>query len=43
VVALRHDVDVMGIGSRLADAVGVVDDAGFVDLVVRHSPVVSWS
>lgn len=43
VVALRHDVDVMGIGGRLADAVVIVDDAGFVDLVARHSPVVSWS
>ena len=43
VVALRHDVDAMGIVDLLNDAVGVVDDAGFVDLVARHSPIVSWS
>lgn len=41
--ALAADLDQRAIGNRLPDSVQRIDDAGFVDLVVAHQPVVSWS
>lgn len=40
--ALEPDVRARGLAERLAPGVTLVDDAGFVELVVAHSPVVSW-
>ncbi len=40
--ALEVDVRARGIGARLAGQVDVISDAGFVVLVERHSPVVTW-
>ena len=41
--ALDDDVRSRGIESRLADAIALVDARAFVDLVVSHQPIVSWS
>lgn len=41
--ALAADLERRAIGDRLPDSVQRVDDAGFVDLVVAHQPIVSWS
>ncbi len=41
--ALHEDVRSRGIESRLADSIAIVDARAFVDLVVSHQPVVSWS
>jgi sulfur relay protein TusB/DsrH len=43
VLALRHDVDAHGLGGRFPPTVRVVDDDEFVELVVRSSPIVSWT
>jgi tRNA 2-thiouridine synthesizing protein B len=40
--ALAVDVAARGLSDRLGPAVSVVDDAGFVALVERHTPVVTW-
>ncbi len=42
VYALQADIDARGLGSRLAEGVTVVDDAGFVRLATEHDKVVSW-
>lgn len=41
--ALAADVQSRGLVSRLAEGIALVDDGGFVDLVVEHQPIVSWS
>ncbi|MBX3707408.1 MAG: sulfurtransferase complex subunit TusB [Pseudomonadales bacterium] len=41
-IALEPDVRARGLAARLAPGVTLVDDAGFVELTVAHSPVVSW-
>lgn len=41
--ALDDDVRARGIEARLAEAVALVDARAFVDLVVSHQPIVSWS
>jgi sulfur relay protein TusB/DsrH len=41
--ALDPDVAAAGIGNRLDPRIVRLDDAGFVDLVVRHHKTVSWS
>ena len=41
--ALAADLEQRAIDERLPDSVQRIDDAGFVDLVVAHQPVVSWS
>jgi sulfur relay protein TusB/DsrH len=41
--ALAVDLEQRAIGGRLPNSVQRIDDAGFVDLVVAHQPVVSWS
>ena len=41
--ASADDVRSRGMAGRLADRVELVDDGGFVDLVVTHQPIVSWS
>lgn len=40
--ALEPDVTARGLSARLASQVETVDDDGFVRLVERHQPVVSW-
>jgi tRNA 2-thiouridine synthesizing protein B len=40
---LGDDVRARSLTDRLASDVGLVDDEGFVDLVVAHHPIVSWS
>lgn len=40
--ALEADVVARGLAGRLAGGVELVDDAGFVELVIRHCPVVTW-
>ena len=40
--ALEPDLRARGLLDRLAPGVVVVDDAGFVDLVVAHQPIVTW-
>lgn len=42
VYALEPDVLARGLGGRVAATVRLVDDAGFVALVERHQPVVTW-
>lgn len=42
-VALSADVASRGIGHLVTRAIQQVDDAAFVDLVVAHHPIVSWS
>jgi tRNA 2-thiouridine synthesizing protein B len=39
---LDVDARARGLLARLASGVTVVDDAGFVELVVHHNPVVTW-
>jgi tRNA 2-thiouridine synthesizing protein B len=41
--ALTDDVRSRGIESRLAESIALVDARAFVDLVVSHQPIVSWS
>jgi tRNA 2-thiouridine synthesizing protein B len=41
--ALIDDARVRGIEHRLAPSIALVDDRAFVDLVVSHQPIVSWS
>jgi tRNA 2-thiouridine synthesizing protein B len=41
--ALAADLQQRAISDQLPDSVQRVDDAGFVELVVTHQPVVSWS
>jgi sulfur relay protein TusB/DsrH len=40
--ALEPDVRARGLTERLASHVRVVDDAGFVDMVTTHQPIVTW-
>jgi sulfur relay protein TusB/DsrH len=40
---LADDVRTRNLADRVASDVGLVDDDGFVDLVVAHQPIVSWS
>ena len=40
---LADDVRTRNLADRLASDIGLVDDDGFVDLVVAHHPIVSWS
>lgn len=40
--ALEPDVRARGLGGRLGAGITVVSDAGFVDLVERHQPIVTW-
>ena len=40
--ALEPDLRARGLLNRLAPGITVVDDAGFVDLVVAHQPIVTW-
>ena len=42
VFVLEADVRARGLGTRLPAEAAVIDDAGFVDLVVAHQPVVTW-
>jgi len=42
-LTLADDVTARGLADRLHQRIGQVDDAGFVDLVVTHQPIVSWS
>jgi sulfur relay protein TusB/DsrH len=42
-IALAADVASRGIGHLVTGAVKQVDDGAFVDLVVTHHPIVSWS
>lgn len=42
-VALRVDSEARGLANRLSARVTLVDERDFVDLVVRHQPVVTWS
>jgi sulfur relay protein TusB/DsrH len=42
IVALRHDVAAFGLDGRLTASVALADDAEFVALATRHSPIVSW-
>jgi tRNA 2-thiouridine synthesizing protein B len=41
--ALAPDVDRRGISAALGESVVVIDDLRFVDLVITHQPIVSWS
>lgn len=41
VYALQSDLKLRGIGTPLA-GIDVVDDAGFVDLVVKHQKQIAW-
>jgi tRNA 2-thiouridine synthesizing protein B len=41
--ALADDVRSRGIESLLANTIVLVDDRAFVDLVIAHQPIVSWS
>ena len=41
--ALRVDVDARGLRGKLSDGVLLTEDAEFVELVVRHQPIVSWA
>ncbi len=40
---LQADADARGLLGRLADTVELIDDARFVELVVAHQPIVTWS
>jgi tRNA 2-thiouridine synthesizing protein B len=40
--ALEPDLRARGLLNRLSPRITVVDDAGFVDLVVAHQPIVTW-
>lgn len=42
VYVLEADVRARGLVARLPAHATVVDDAGFVDLVAAHQPVVTW-
>jgi tRNA 2-thiouridine synthesizing protein B len=42
VFVLKLDVQARGLMSRLCDEASLVDDAGFVDLVAGHQPIVTW-
>jgi tRNA 2-thiouridine synthesizing protein B len=41
--ASSEDVVSRGITRRVAEAIRLIDDGAFVDLVAQHQPVVSWS
>ena len=41
--ALVSDVTSRGIGPHISAQVQQIDDGAFVDLVVSHHPIVSWS
>ena len=41
--ALADDLEARGITGRIEPAVGVLSYAGFVELVERHRPIVTWS
>ena len=41
--ALADDLEARGLAGRVASAVEVVSYDGFVDLVERHQPIVTWS
>ena len=43
VSAIADDVAARGLGSRIDDSVTLISFENFVDLVVSHQPVVSWS
>ena len=43
VLALRTDAEARGVQSRLASTVALVSDEEFVQLVVDHKPIVTWS
>jgi len=43
VVALRTDADARGVSAKLASYVALADDRDFVQLVVDHKPIVTWS
>lgn len=40
--ALEPDLRARGLLKRLAPGVVVVEDTGFVELVVAHQPIVTW-
>ncbi len=40
--ALEPDVRARGLQDRLGPGVTVISDAGFVRLVERHQPIVTW-
>lgn len=40
--ALLADVQARGLTDRLGEAIGIVDDAGFVELCIRCDRVMSW-
>ena len=40
---LADDARARNLEHRLASDVALIDDDGFVDLVVAHQPIVSWS
>ena len=42
VYALQPDVDARGMAGKLADGIGMIDYAGFVDLVAEHPNNQSW-
>jgi tRNA 2-thiouridine synthesizing protein B len=42
-VALRVDCEARGVANKLSAQVTLVEERDFVDLVVRHQPVVTWS
>lgn len=42
VYALRPDVEARGIQHKMLEGVSLIDYGGFVDLVVKHSPVMAW-
>ena len=41
--ASLYDVQSRGIAAALAPSILLIDDRAFVDLVVSHQPIVSWS
>ena len=41
--ALTDDVEARGLEGRIETAVEIVSYDGFVDLVERHQPIVTWS
>ena len=43
VSAIAEDVAARGLGNRIDDNVTLIGFEAFVDLVVSHQPVVSWS
>jgi tRNA 2-thiouridine synthesizing protein B len=42
VYALRPDVEARGIQHKMLEGISLIDYGGFVDLVVKHSPVMAW-